>query len=67
MMLRNLNETFSGNIGIGNSIYESLQSPIMMVNTLGNISKLGNLSDIGKTVDRGKFEGENKYVANCKP
>lgn len=64
MMLRNLNETFSGNIGIGNSIYESLQSPIMMVNTLGNISKLGNLSDIGETVDRGKFEGENKYVAN---
>lgn len=64
MMLRNLNETFSANIGVGNSLYESLQSPIMTANTLSNTAKLFNFGDIGQEISRGKYKGMDKYAAN---
>lgn len=64
MMLRNLNETFSANVGIGNSMYEAIQSPIMTANTLGNMTKLVNVSDIGTEIKRGKYKGVDKYAAN---
>lgn len=64
MMLRNLNETFSGNIGVGNSMYEAIQSPIMTANTLGNLTKVMKVSDIGKTVESGKYKGMDKYLTN---
>jgi hypothetical protein len=64
IMLRILNETFSANVGIGNSMYEAIQSPIMIANTLGNMTKLANVSDIGTEVKRGKYKGVDKYLAN---
>lgn len=64
MMLRNLNETFSANVGIGNSMYEAIQSPIMTANTLGNFAKVVNVSDIGETVSKGKYKGMDKYLSN---
>ena len=64
MMLRNLNETFSGNIGVGNSMYEAIQSPIMTANTLGNLTKVLNVSDIGETVKKGKYKGTDKYLTS---
>ena len=64
MMLRNLNETFSGNIGVGNSMYEAIQSPIMTANTLGNLTKVLNVSDIGETVKEGKYKGTDKYLTS---
>lgn len=64
MMLRNLNETFSANIGIGNSMYEAIQSPIMTANTLGNFAKVINVTNIGEEVKRGKYAGMDKYLSN---
>ena len=64
MLLRSLNETFSANIGIGNSMYESLQSPVSSLNTLGNLTKVINVTNIGEEVTRGKYAGMDKYLAS---
>lgn len=64
MMLRNLNETFSGSIGIGDSYYNALQNPIMTLGTVNKIAGLANVGKIGETVQRGKYAGEDKYVAD---
>lgn len=63
LALRNLNEVFSGNIGIGNSYYEALQSPIMTLGTVKNLAGALNVSKIGETVSRGKYKDMDKYVA----
>ncbi|MDR1019045.1 MAG: hypothetical protein LBM02_10145 [Lachnospiraceae bacterium] len=64
MMLRNLNETFSSNIGVGNSVYEALQSPIMLASTVGNTPSILKLGDIGQDVTKGKYKGMDKYLSH---
>ena len=65
MMLRNLNETSSGTVGIGDSYYSALQNPIMTLGTIGNVAKLANLGNMGKTIERGKYAGENKWISDA--
>ena len=64
MLLRNLNETFSANVGIGNSMYEALQSPLSSISTLTNLTKVMNVSDIGEDMTRGKYKGVDKYLTS---
>ena len=64
LLIRNLNETFGGSVGIGNSMYETLKSPLQILDTGKNISKLFYFQDIGEEVKRGKYKGMDKYVAN---
>lgn len=64
LLIRNLNETFGGSVGIGNSMYETLKSPLQILDTGKNISKLFYFQDIGEEVKRGKYKGMDKYAAN---
>ena len=64
LLIRNLNETFGGSVGIGNSVYETLKSPLQILDTGKNISKLFYFQDIGEEVKRGKYKGMDKYAAN---
>ena len=64
LLIRNLNETFGGSVGIVNSMYETLKSPLQILDTGKNISKLFYFQDIGEEVKRDKYKGMDKYVAN---
>jgi hypothetical protein len=62
MALRNLNEGFSGNIGIGQSYFEAIQNPVMLGSTIKNMANVFNVGDIGQTTDSGKYKGVDKYL-----
>lgn len=61
MALRNVNEAFSGNIGIAESYFEAIQNPIMVGSTIKNLTNVVKFGDIGKEVETGKYEGQDKY------
>ena len=61
MALRNVNELFSGTVGVGNSLYEAIQQPIMTASVLSNAVNLVKLGDIGETVESGVYKGQDKY------
>ena len=61
MAMRNLNESFSGNIGIGEAYLGSIENPVMAINTMKNMKNFFAFGDIGEEVDRGKYKGEDKY------
>ena len=61
MALRNLNEAFSGNVGIGQSYFEAIQNPIMIGSTIKNLTNVVKFGDIGETVESGKYENMDKY------
>ena len=63
MSMRNLNETFSGNVGIGQAYYEAVQNPIMLGTTLKNMTNIVKFGDIGEEVQSGKYKGMDKYVS----
>ena len=63
MSMRNLNETFSGNVGIGQAYYEAVQNPIMLGTTLKNMTNIVKFGDIDETVQSGKYKDMNKYVS----
>ena len=63
MSMRNLNETFSGNVGIGQAYYEAVQNPIMLGTTLKNMTNIIKFDDIGEEVQSGKYKGMDKYVS----
>lgn len=62
MALRNLNEAFSGNVGIGQSYFEAVQNPVMLGQTVKNMTNIVNFGDIGEEVKTGKYKGEDKYL-----
>lgn len=64
LLIRNLNETFGGSIGIFNSSYETLKSPLQILDTGKNMSKLLYFQDIGEEVKRGKYKGMDKYLSH---
>ena len=63
MSMRNLNETFSGNVGIGQAYYEAVQNPIMLGTTLKNMTNIIKFEDIGEEVQSGKYRGMDKYIS----
>lgn len=62
MAMRNLNEAFSGNIGIGQSYFEAVQNPVMLGSTIKNMSNVFHFGDIGETVQSGKYQGQDKFL-----
>lgn len=64
MMLRNLNETFTANVGIGQAYFEAIQNPVMLVDSFRNMTNIVKFGDIGEEITRGKYKGQDKYVAN---
>lgn len=62
MAMRNLNEGFSGNIGIGQAYFEAVQNPVMLGSTIKNMTNIFNVGDIGETTKSGKYEGVDKYL-----
>jgi hypothetical protein len=62
MALRNLNEAFSGNIGIGQSYFEAVQNPVMLGSTVKNMTNVFKFGDIGETTEGGKYDGVDKYM-----
>lgn len=64
LLLRNLNEVASSNIFVGNSLYESLQTPVSTLSTFKNLAKVLDVRDIGEEVKRGKYKGMDKYLSS---
>lgn len=64
MALRSLNESFSGNIGIGQAYFEAVQNPIMIATTIKNMTNIAHVGDIGKEVESGKYQGMDKWVSS---
>lgn len=62
MALRNLNEAFSGNVGIGQSYFEAVQNPVMLGSTVKNMTNVFKFGDIGETTEGGKYDGVDKYT-----
>lgn len=64
MAIRNLNELSSASIGIGQSYFETIQAPVMAIQTLANVPKILNFSNIGEEVTKGKYKGMDKWVSD---
>lgn len=62
MSLRNLNETFSGNVGVPAAYYDAVKNPIMLAQTVGNMKNIFDVGAIGQEVKSGKYKGMDKYV-----
>lgn len=62
--IRNLNELSTSQIGIGQAYFESIQSPIMAVDTLKSIPKIFNFGNIGDEVSTGKYKGMDKWTSD---
>lgn len=62
MALRNLNEGFSGNIGIGQAYFEAVQNPVMLGSTIKNLTNIVSFGDYGEVVKTGKYKGMDKYL-----
>ena len=61
MALRNVNEAFSGNLGIGQSYFDAIQNPVMVGSTVKNLINVVKFGDIGTEVETGKYKGQDKY------
>jgi len=64
MLLRNLNEVSSSNLGIANSLYESVQTPVSTISVFKNLGKILDVRDIGQETTRGKYKGMDKYLTS---
>lgn len=63
LSVRTLNETFSGSvIGFPNSMFETLQQPIMSTSYLTNMIGVLDFRKIGEEIDRGPDKGTDKWV-----
>lgn len=62
MSLRNLNETFSGNVGVPAAYYDAIKNPVMLAQTIGNMKNIFDVGAIGEEVKSGKYKGMDKYV-----